>query len=252
MIASYALTDVGRVRMLNEDAIHAGDGLFVVCDGMGGHRAGEVASALAVEAISGFIGRTMKDPDATWPFGYDPSLSHEANRLATAIKLANRVVFRTAASVEDYAGMGTTVAAALVEPGHSRMTYAHVGDSRIYLVRSGLMWQLTRDDTWASLAPSEDAGSAPPAMPNVLTKALGAREDVDISLGVEPLRDADVVLLCSDGLSNMLPASRIQEVVLTRSHDLELACRELVARANARGGRDNISIILVRHTAEPR
>lgn len=98
MIVSHGLTDVGRRRKINEDSIFAADGLFIVCDGMGGHKAGEVASSLAVEAITRFIERSNEDQELTWPFGFDPRLSYNANRLRTAIKLANRSVFRKASA----------------------------------------------------------------------------------------------------------------------------------------------------------
>jgi protein phosphatase len=251
MIAFHGLTDVGRRRVLNEDSIHAQDGLFVVCDGMGGHKAGEVASALAIEAIAGFIRRTAQDPEMTWPFGYDTTLSHDANRLTTAIKLANRVVFRKAASADEYTGMGTTVAAVIIPARRPRMTYAHVGDSRVYVIRAGAMLQLTQDDTWANLGGPEGPENEGPTVvtKNILTKALGAREEVQFPVADEPLQDGDVVLLCSDGLTNMLPDSRILDVVIARSPDLPAACSDLVAGANGEGGRDNISIILARYSA---
>lgn len=247
MFAYYGQTDVGRRRSLNEDTIHAQDRLFVVCDGMGGHKAGEVASKLAVEAIVGFIRRSEEDPEMTWPYGFDTQISYDENRLNTAIKLANRAVFRNAASSDDYTGMGTTVVAAMVSPRRAEVTYAHVGDSRLYLIRGGSMQQLTRDDTWANLAASVDPEATSP-MKNVLTKALGAREDVDFEVTRRPLERGDLMLLCSDGLTNMLADERILEIVVARSPDLEAVGRELVAAANEQGGRDNISVVLVHST----
>lgn len=247
----FGLTDVGRRRKINEDAIFRGEGLFIVCDGMGGHRAGEVASALAVDTIVKFIERSEEDRELTWPFGFNPRLSYNANRLFTALKLANRAVYRKASSADEYTGMGTTVAAVLIAPADPVMTYGHVGDSRIYLIRGGAMLQLTRDDSWANLAWS--AGAAPEESPvastmrHVLTKALGAREDVDFDVVDQALSDRDVVLLCSDGLTNMLPDRRILEVVLQQGDDLEAAGRQLVQEANEQGGRDNISVILVQY-----
>src|SRR5712691_5556672 len=114
MIQTCSRTHVGRRRARNEDSILVADGLLVVCDGIGGHQAGDVASRLAVDTIAGFIGRSEEPRAVTWPYGFAPSLSYDANRLRTAIKLANRAVFTRAASGNDYAGMGTTVAAALV------------------------------------------------------------------------------------------------------------------------------------------
>jgi protein phosphatase len=244
MVRFHGVTDVGRCRPLNEDAIYAQDGLFVVCDGMGGHNAGEVASQLATETLAGFIRRSLQDPDMTWPYSYDPERSYDANCVSTAIKLANRVVHRKAGSSEEYAGMGTTVAAALLR--RRRLTYASVGDSRIYAVRAGTMQQLTRDDTWANIDwPASDP--AAPAMKNVLTKALGAKEDVDFEVAEHPLQDGDVVLVCSDGLTGMVSDEQILAIIAAHRADVQTACEALVAAATAEGGRDNISAILVLH-----
>src|SRR5262245_45907480 len=106
MISSYGHTDVGKRRSLNEDAIFTSDTLFLVCDGMGGHKAGEVASQLAVDAISSFVRRSGDDSEITWPYGFVTDVSLDGNRLRTAIKLANRSIFRKAASSDDYSGMG--------------------------------------------------------------------------------------------------------------------------------------------------
>jgi PPM family protein phosphatase len=250
MIAFFGQTDIGKRRALNEDTVHAQDGLFLVCDGMGGHKAGEVASKLAAEAIAGFIRRSAEDPEMTWPYGYDTTLSYDANRLSTAINLANRIVFRKAASADDYTGMGTTVAAAIIPSRRPQLTYAHVGDSRVYLIRAGAMAQLTRDDTWANLQWSEGGGGdlTDSRMRNVLTKALGAQEAVEFSVTDLMLEDGDIVLICSDGLTNMMSDARMLEVVTGRADDLEGACHGLIDIANAEGGRDNISVILIRHT----
>jgi serine/threonine protein phosphatase PrpC len=242
----HGLTDVGRRRSLNEDAIYAKDGLFLVCDGMGGHHAGEVASQLATDAIAGFIRRSTEDPEMTWPYSYDTALSYEANCLTTAIKLANRVVHRKASSAEEYTGMGTTVAAALVHPRRSRMTYANVGDSRIYFIRSSGMRQLTHDDTWANLD-WRDAQLPAHQLKNILTKALGAREDVDFSVAEQLLEDGDLVLICSDGLTGMLSDDQILEIVSANGANVQTACERLLSEASAAGGRDNISAILIRH-----
>jgi protein phosphatase len=252
MLNFHGLTDVGRRREINEDTIHAQNGLFLVCDGVGGHQAGEVASRLAVEVIVEFL-RRSEDAEFTWPHGYDRNLSHDANRLSIAIKLANRAIFRHAGTAKGFTGMGTTVAAVLVHPHQAQMTYAHVGDSRIYLLRSGSMRQLTRDDTWANLQAGRGGEpSRMASMSNVLTKALGAQEDVDFDVITSPLLDDDVVLVCSDGLTNMVPEQRILEIVSAWPRDPSAACAALVSDANAQGGRDNISVILFHHrTASP-
>jgi protein phosphatase len=244
MIEFHGETDVGRRRQLNEDCIHAADGLFIVCDGMGGHLAGEVASRIATEAIVGFIARAAADPDVTWPFGVDAGQPPEANRLSTAIRLANRAVHELSARSEEHRGMGTTVVAALIPPGRPTVTYGHVGDSRLYLLRDETLTQLTRDDSLAEMLP----GGGAPVMRNVLTKALGVREDVEVDVAARDLAPGDILLLCSDGLTTMLPDAEILQTVLAHAGDLKEACRRLIAAANAQGGRDNVSVVLVRYT----
>src|SRR4051812_46922856 len=149
MLTAHGVSHRGRVRSTNEDAwLSALDlGLFVVADGMGGQNAGEVASSMAVDTIRSFVDRTSRGGDVTWPFGVDPRLSPAANRVLTALKLANRRVFESGEDIERR-GMGTTVVAALIE--QQRLIYASVGDSRIYSSRSGELRQLTADDSWVS------------------------------------------------------------------------------------------------------
>ena len=251
MISFHGQTDVGKRRSLNEDAILAQDGVLIVCDGMGGHKAGEMASQLTIDVIAGFVKRSAEDAEITWPYGFVTRVSLDGNRLRTAIKLANRTVFRKGASSEDYTGMGTTVAAMLVPRNRPHMTYASVGDSRIYLIRAGVIHQLTHDDSWANLAWEGDVvdDTVTASMKHVLTKALGARDDVDFEVKSQELANGDVVLLCSDGLTNMLSDRRILEIVAGHGSDLQAACRELISTANDEGGRDNISVILARYSA---
>lgn len=251
MIVAYGLTDVGRRRSLNEDSILVDENLFVVCDGMGGHKAGEVASQLAVEVMARFIGRSNEDDEITWPYGFHTNSSLDGNRLRTAIKLANRAVARKAATCDDYTGMGTTATVALVSHQRPHVTYANVGDSRIYLIRRGAIVQLTRDDSWANLPWGAEGADVTVAvnMKHVLTKALGAQDDVDFDVNSQELTDGDILLLCSDGLTNMLSDQKILEIVTTNIGDLQLACERLLADANEEGGRDNISAILVRYSA---
>ncbi len=251
MISFYGQTDVGKRRSLNEDAIFTSDGCFLVCDGMGGHKAGEVASKLAIDVITGFVKRSAEDSEITWPYGFVTRVSLDGNRLRTAIKLANRTIFRKAGSSDDYTGMGTTVTACMVSRNKPQVTYAHVGDSRLYLLRAGVILQLTQDDSWANLAWEADAvdDTTRTSMKHVLTKALGARDDVDFEVKTQELNDRDVLLLCSDGLTNMLQDQRILDIVSANAASLDAAGQQLVAEANAQGGRDNISAILVRYTA---
>jgi PPM family protein phosphatase len=245
MIQICGRTDIGRRRHRNEDSILVNEGILAVCDGMGGHQAGDVASRIAVDTIGTFISRSGADPDLTWPYGFDPSLSFDANRVRTAIKLANRAIFMRAAAEDEYAGMGTTVVATVVAPADARFTYGHVGDSRIYIIRSGRAVQLTRDDSLANAAwaDAEEAG----AMKNVLTKALGVRSEVEFDVASHDLQNGDTVLLCSDGLTNMLDDDTILEIVGAYDGHLDKTCDQLVDGANARSGRDNISAVLLRY-----
>ena len=137
MLEAFGQTDVGRRRKLNEDnfLVAKEPGLFAVCDGMGGHNAGEVASKMAIETLQAFIEKSHREKEITWPYGLDVNLSFDGNRLKTAIKLANKKVFRAADNREDYTGMGTTAVAALVS--ENVLTVGSAGDSRCYLLRGG-------------------------------------------------------------------------------------------------------------------
>lgn len=247
-IVSVGVTDRGTVRPINEDQFVADEdlGLLVVADGMGGHQAGEVASQAAVESIVAFIRRTAEDGECTWPFGIDPTLSFDGNRLRTAIALANRRVFRLSESQDDYTGMGTTVASALV--ADSRAVIGHAGDSRVYLWSAGRLIRLTSDDTWAAsliASRSADAESVKRhPMRNVLTNVVGVREENTIHLQEIELQPDDVLLLSSDGLHGTLEDAEIQRV-LQETPFAEVAGR-LVKAALAAGSRDNVTAVVAR------
>lgn len=251
MVRASAASDVGRVRKTNEDAFVADPDLrlFAVADGMGGHDAGEVASRLAIEAITAFIRRSASDTDFSWPYGLDGSLSFDGNRLRTAIYLANRRVFRAAETNDDYSGMGTTIVGLLVNG--TQVAIGHVGDSRVYLLRNARIEQLTQDDSWAATvlahnprARATDFANHP--MRNVLTNALGAREQVDVHLAERTLEAGDLLLLCSDGLHSVLDDNALRRI-LDAQPDMDLAARELVERALDLGSRDNVTALLVRY-----
>ena len=253
MIRAAAVSDVGRVRKTNEDSYVSDTDLrlFVVADGMGGHGAGEVASRLAVEAAAGFIKRSNLDTDFSWPYGLDGTLSFDANRLRTAIHLANRRVFRAAESNDDYNGMGTTIVGALMNG--SRVAIGHVGDSRLYRLRQGVLEQLTEDDSWAATILAHDPRAratdlAHHPMRNVLTNALGARDQVDVHLSESDLMTGDVMLLCSDGLHGVVDGDALKAILEDQS-DLELAARELVEAALDGGSRDNVTALVGRYEA---
>ena len=163
MLTTHGVTHLGHVRKTNEDTllVDLDLGLFLVADGMGGHAEGEVAARMAADTIRSFVARSQDGGSCTWPFGIDPDASFAANRLRNAVQLANRRVFQRGESRDEYAGMGSTVVAALIED--DQMTFAGVGDSRVYAHRDAGLVQLTTDDSWAATMlardPEADAAS---------------------------------------------------------------------------------------------
>jgi protein phosphatase len=233
-------------RPLNQDHVKARPdlGLFVVADGMGGHNAGEVASQMAADTIVAFIEETSAASDITWPYDMDPTKSVDANRLGTAVRLANRTVFFESSSKEACRGMGTTVVAALVRG--SRVALASVGDSRIYRWRGGLLERLTNDDTWLTAvfgtADRELQDSAHP-LRHVLTSVVGTRDDIRPTLREEELSPGDTFVLCSDGVHGRLDAASIAEVLA--SHPTAAAAAgALVDEALKLGTTDNCTALV--------
>jgi protein phosphatase len=249
------VTDVGRKREANEDCFAAviEDSLFVVADGMGGHAAGEVASHLAVTAISDFIASTRRDAEVTWPYDYDITMSEECNRLKTAIRLANQKILDTISHKKELEGMGTTLVGVLI--ADSRLCVGHVGDSRAYLIRSGEISQLTSDHSWVNeqvklgFLSKIDAGRHP--FRNVVTRALGSKEDVVVDVAEQELKAGDFLLLCSDGLNTMLDDEKIVRLVVDNTDDVEAAAKALIAGANQNGGEDNVTVILIKVEKDP-
>ena len=251
-LTAYGVTHPGRVRPNNEDALlwDVPGGLFVVADGMGGHQAGEVASKMAVETVQNFLESSKGDHDLTWPFGFDPALSMNANRLVTAVRLANRKVYQAGEDKPDLAGMGTTIVIALVDG--SVLTFCGVGDSRIYVLSGNALQQITHDDSWVATVLARDpefdrAQLAHHPMRHVLTNVLGAREDTEVEVGERPLTSGEQLLLCSDGLYGGLDDASLQ-ILLAGPGGLEELGERLVATSLERGGTDNITAVLVRAT----
>lgn len=244
------LTDVGLQREHNEDSLLVMPefNVVAVADGMGGHRSGDVASQLAVSTLSDFFEVTVGH-DGTWPFPADPNLTEEENYLVAGFRLANRRIFdRSLKTMADF-GMGTTIVAAMFNSTVSRVTVGHVGDSRCYRIRGGEIQQLTRDHSLVSdaleMAPWMTPEELRQLPANVITRALGIREDVRVDLVTDEARPFDLYLLCSDGLSGLVSDDEMLEIV-ARSEPLEETCRILVSRANAHGGTDNITVALAR------
>jgi len=249
-LAAAALSHPGRQRTETEDAFGSFvDGrLFVVEDGMGGHNAGEVASAMAVDAIAGFFRSHHNEPQQAWPYPVDRSLSLAANLLRAGIKVANGQIRGAAAADRARTRMGTTVVAMAV--GEARLAVAHAGDSRAYRFRAGNVKRLTRDHSVA-----EEMRAARPEMTddelatfahrNVVTRALGSKDDIEPAIYVGNVQPGDLFLLCTDGLWGSVSDGRIANV-LRNEPDLPTACPVLVDAANAAGGPDNVTVLLVR------
>jgi len=246
-IRACGLSDVGLTRSHNEDCfdIDPDHQVYVVADGMGGHSHGEVASRIAVKAIRDFVDQTS-DHDTTWPFAYDSRLKRHSNRLKAAIRIAHDKVLRAIRQDGSLVGMGTTVVGVLVDD--STAAVAHVGDSRVYRLRKGKLDLLTQDHTWVNEQVvagylSEEQARAHP-LKNVVTRALGGEADVLVDVkefGIEP---GDIFLLCSDGLTTMLADADIEERLKSGAPPDQI-CRSLVRDANARGGLDNVTVVLV-------
>jgi protein phosphatase len=214
---------------------------------MGGHAAGEIASRLAVETIVAFVSDTRDaDINRTWPFPYDHTLSLDGNRLKAAFRLANRKLGSAVEANESLRGMATTAAAVLF--GHGTPMVAHVGDSRVYLFRDGQLRQITHDHSWVSeqvragVMSEKDARRHP--WRNVVTRALAGGDDPDVDVGELDVRGGDRLMLCSDGLHGVVLPERLDAIV-KNGKTLQDTCRALVDAANAAGGPDNITVVML-------
>ena len=251
---SRGVTDRGLRRHHNEDEFLARDdlNLYVVADGMGGHAAGEVAADLAVREVARVIEATRDFDDSTWPNLWDPALSVNANRLRQAVLAAHRKVTGAVDGDPELRGMGATIVAALLDGEHGRLSLAHVGDSRAYLLRERVMRLITSDHSWvheqvvAGLLSEEAARNHP--LKNVVTRALGGTQEPAVDVEDLALAAGDLLLLCSDGLNTMLSDEEIG-AVLAHGGDLTRLAYQLVAEANRRGGVDNITVIVAQALA---
>jgi serine/threonine protein phosphatase PrpC len=224
-------TDTGRQRRGNEDSSYARPPVFVIADGMGGAQAGEVASQIAVEAFSRGL----------------PEHGTAEERLSVVVQRANREIYERAQTERDRAGMGTTLTAAYLDGDH--VAIAHVGDSRAYLLRDGELTRLTEDHSLVEellrggKLTEQEALEHPQR--SIITRALGPEPIVEVDTWSYPLRPGDVVLLCSDGLTSMIPEQQVQ-AALVESPSLQAGADRLIDEANSAGGRDNITVVLFR------
>jgi serine/threonine protein phosphatase PrpC len=247
---SWAVSsDPGLRRTSNEDSYSTRPdvGLFVVADGMGGHVAGEIASRIAVEAIAAFIEETAgADKNRTWPFPFDPSISLEANRLKAAFRLANRKIAAKIADSQELRGMATTASAVLF--GTRRASVAHVGDSRVYVLRQGKLEQITADHSWVEEQVRAGTMSRTAARQhpwrNVVTRALSGGEDPEVDVTEVAPASGERYLLCSDGLFGVVPDAQIADL-LGQAIALDAISQRLVLAANEAGGPDNITALIL-------
>lgn len=248
-IDSGGVTDVGRVRTNNEDCfrIVTALNLFVLSDGMGGEAHGEVASALAVETVVKHCLDAGTNPAARVLGQTQPGWSANTKRLSTALHLANKNIFESAEEHPDQHGMGATLTAAWIDG--AKLSIAHVGDSRAYLLRGGDLLQLTRDHSLVAeqvrrgmltVAQAEES-----EMQSVLLRALGAQAEIEVDAEEHLLFPRDVLILCSDGLTRMVPEPEIAGVLQAETNPVR-AAEELISLANDRGGPDNITVVVVR------
>jgi protein phosphatase len=242
-------TNIGLKRQHNEDSFFLPDAdkLAIVADGMGGHASGEVASKMAVEMVSEHFKATQEEAELTWPYKLDHSDRYDANRLINGIKLANLEIYERAQREESCHGMGTTIVASFFLD--DKVLIGHVGDSRVYRFRDGHLAQLTEDHSLLNdyikmkRLSSEDAGKFPHK--NVIVRALGMKESVQVDLISDPHRQGDVYLMCSDGLSGMVDDAGLA-YILSDENDLDAACERMIQSANRNGGVDNITCLLAR------
>lgn len=246
-IESAGITDIGKRREQNEDSLFIDDsmGLYVVADGMGGHRAGQVASKLVVETIRDYLKQNPSDGQVEDLTKVDPSLSIEGRQLLAGIQLSNRIVHQTSLSNEAYKGMGSTVSAVYF----TKKTFivANVGDSLIYLIRDGKIEMLSVPHTLIAEQTELDPENAELLwgdFKHVLTRAMGVDASVKADINEVPFFKNDILVISSDGLTDKASPEEILELVANRRS--ETACQGLVDLANSRGGDDNITAIVLR------
>jgi protein phosphatase len=247
VLRAFGVTDRGSVRPANEDcfAIHEDLGLLIVADGMGGHNAGEVAARMAVDAIVDYFAGLQRD----WPFGFDPALSPEGNRLRTAILLANVQILESAVTTAGCSGMGTTVVAARIVDGE--LVVAHVGDSRLYLLSNREFRRVTEDDSWVATMLAANPAADPAAlqhhpMRHALTNVVGTGTRTEVHVAERTLGPGDMVLLTTDGVHGVLDDERMGQLMLSDRPPRTIA-EQLVAAALARGTRDNLTAVVGRY-----
>jgi PPM family protein phosphatase len=248
VLKASGVTEKGPGRATNQDrfAVDEALGLCVLADGMGGHNAGELAAEIAIQAVLDVV----RDPQRVgWPFGIDPSLSETGNLIRTAIHLANMQVVECAGTSSAFAGMGTTVVAAVVRNG--RLSVGHVGDSRLYRLTGASLRQLTGDDSWMATVAAHDPRTDAALMQyhpmrHALTKVVGNLRRTDVEVSEESLTHGDRLLLTTDGIHGVLDEPRLSSLLM-ESDDTAAIVSALVRCAVSRGSRDDCTAIVGRY-----
>lgn len=248
---AYALTDQGKKRTSNQDSYYIPDAenltgnkiidnLYIIADGMGGHKGGDTASRLAIESVIGYITRSKR--------------KNIEKILVASVLYANKKIYELSMKREDLRGMGTTLSLIYIDPDEDKAYMVNIGDSRIYLVSKENIKQLSTDDTYVSslvkggFITKEQATTHP--RKNVLTKALGTATKIDFSISNINIDPSWTILMCSDGLTGMLTDTEIFNIVSKYTGDNDHTCKKLIEKANKNGGTDNITVIIIQVSKE--
>jgi PPM family protein phosphatase len=249
MLRAHGVSDRGRIRPTNEDCygIDHELRLLVIADGMGGHRAGEIAARMAVDAVLEYVGRSAVT--TTWPFGFDQSISEAGNLLRTAVHVANARIFEAACATPDYFGMGTTAVAVLERDGV--LSVAHVGDSRLYVFADERLRQMTDDDSWAASVLARDPQLDPATlqahpMRNALTNVVGSRPRTTVHLREHRLSGGELLVLTTDGVHGVLTELSLAQV-MEKGGDAKHIASGLIDAALANGSRDNCTAVVAEY-----
>jgi PPM family protein phosphatase len=252
-IRYVAKTDVGMKRTHNEDyfSLLEEEQLFIVCDGMGGHSSGEVASKMAAESLTEFYRYSRGDKDATWPYKMDSALSYAENRLVCGVKLSNFKIFESQSINVKQKGMGTTLVT--IQVLGDTLLLANVGDSRGYRMRGGKFEQITVDHSLLEEYKQAKKGITEEELnnfphKNVITRALGMREMVAVDIDKIKIEAGDLYLLCSDGLSGMITDKNMEKMIAAEDN-LEKLITNLINTGNENGGTDNITVVILKFEA---
>mgnify|MGYP001290612039 CR=1 FL=1 len=244
------VSDIGKKRSINEDnlLVEKKLGIFMVADGMGGHAAGDLASTIAVETVHKFLEKHLSNQKIRLPFLVDEDFGFEGNVIIQALYTANQKIFEKAKKSENFKDMGTTAVLMLLK--EDVLFISHVGDSRAYLFREEHLHQLTEDHSWVNeqlrlnqITPLE---AKTHKWKNVIMRALGSKETVKVDINAYYLQENDIVLATTDGLTDIVPNSKIAAIIKQKGDDVQKCSEELLQAALENGGKDNITIILLK------